>query len=252
MGRFSWACAAVSDVGRVRDTNEDSVFCDAEAGVFVVADGMGGHAAGEVASAIASEMIGVRLCGMEAGDGLEEARARFRQAFLEAGNEIVRQAEQDRSRDGMGTTATVLVLRPDDNWVVGHIGDSRAYVLRDSRLHRITTDHSWVEEQIERGMISRDQAFRHPQSNIITRALGTDPTPVPDLYTGSLGGNQRYLLCTDGLTDMIDESRVELILRNVQGPEPAASRLVSEANLAGGSDNVTALVVDVAPRPVRE
>jgi len=108
-----------------------------------------------------------------------------------------------------------------------------------------------VEEQIERGMISRDQAFRHPQSNIITRALGTDPTPVPDLYSGSLNGNQRYLLCTDGLTDMIDESRVEMILRNVEGPEPAASRLISEANLAGGSDNITALVVDVSARPVR-
>lgn len=252
MGRFIWACAAVSDVGRVRDTNEDSVFCDAEAGVFVVADGMGGHAAGEVASAIASEMIGVRLCGMEEEDGVDEARARFRQAFLEAGNEIVRQAQEDHARDGMGTTATVLVLRPDDQWVVGHIGDSRAYALRDSGLYRITTDHSWVEEQIERGMISRDQAFRHPQSNIITRALGTDPTPVPDLYTGSLGNDQRYLLCTDGLTDMIDESRIELILRKVEGPEPAASRLVSEANLAGGSDNVTALVVDVSTRPLRE
>jgi len=252
MGRFIWACAAVSDVGRVRDTNEDSVFCDAEAGVFVVADGMGGHAAGEVASAIASEMIGVRLCGMDVADGLGEARLRCRPAFLEAGNEIVRQAQEDHARDGMGTTATVLVLRPDDHWVVGHIGDSRAYVLRDSGLNRITTDHSWVEEQIERGVISRDQAFRHPQSNIITRALGTDPTPVPDLYTGSLGGDQRYLLCTDGLTDMIDESRIELILRNVEGPEPAASRLVSEANLAGGSDNVTALVVDVSTRSIRE
>jgi protein phosphatase len=252
MGRFVWACAAVSDVGRVRDMNEDSLFCDPEAGVFVVADGMGGHAAGEVASAIASEMIGVRLCGMEVDDGLDEARARFRQAFLEAGNEIIRQAQEDRTRDGMGTTATVLVLRPDDNWVVGHIGDSRAYVLGDSGLSRITTDHSWVEEQIERGMISRDDAFRHPQSNIITRALGTDPIPTPDLYMGSLRDGQRYLLCTDGLTDMIDEARIELILRNVQDPEPAASRLVSEANLAGGSDNVTALVVDVSRRPIRE
>jgi protein phosphatase len=101
-------------------------------------------------------------------------------------------------------------------------------------------------------MISRDDAFRHPQSNIITRALGTDPIPTPDLYMGSLRDGQRYLLCTDGLTDMIDEARIELILRNVQDPEPAASRLVSEANLAGGSDNVTALVVDVSRRPIRE
>jgi protein phosphatase len=252
MGRFVWTCAAVSDIGRVRESNEDSVFCDADAGVFVVADGMGGHAAGEVASAIASEMIGVRLCGMDAEDGLDEARARFRQAFLEAGNEIVRLAREDVSRDGMGTTATVLVLRPDDHRVVGHIGDSRAYLLRADGLVRITTDHSWVEEQIERGMITRDQAFRHPQSNIITRALGTDPIPAPDLYVGAIAAGDRYLLCTDGLTDMIDEDRVERILRTVAYPEPAASRLVSEANLAGGADNVTALVDDIAERPIRE
>ncbi|MEJ2481563.1 MAG: Stp1/IreP family PP2C-type Ser/Thr phosphatase [Gemmatimonadota bacterium] len=252
MGRFVWSCAAVSDVGRVRESNEDSVFCDAESGVFVVADGMGGHAAGEVASAIASEMIGVRLCAMGEEDGLDEARSRFRQAFLEAGNEIVRQAQADISRDGMGTTATVLVLRPDDNRVVGHIGDSRAYVLHGEDLVRITTDHSWVEEQVERGMITRDEAFRHPQSNIITRALGTDPIPAPDLYIGDIEDGDRYLLCTDGLTDMVEESRIARILRTVPGAQPAASRLVSEANLAGGTDNVTALVVDVSGAPIRE
>jgi protein phosphatase len=246
MGRFVWSCAAVSDVGRIRETNEDSVYCEPEAGVFVVADGMGGHAAGEVASSIASELIGGRLCGLDAADGLDEARARFRQAFLEAGEEIIRQAREDRTLDGMGTTATVLVLRPDENRVVGHIGDSRAYLFRDDRLTRITTDHSWVEEQIERGMISRDQAFQHPQSNIITRALGTHPSPTPDLFVGSIEEGDRYLLCTDGLTDMIDEERVEKILRCVKLPEPAAGRLVSEANLAGGADNVTALVVDVS------
>jgi protein phosphatase len=252
MGRFVWSCAAVSDVGRVRDSNEDSVFCDAESGVFVVADGMGGHAAGEVASAIASEMIGVRLCGMEEDDGLDEARSRFRQAFLEAGNEIVRQARADISRDGMGTTATVLVLRPDDNHVVGHIGDSRAYLFRGDELVRITTDHSWVEEQVERGMITRDEAFQHPQSNIITRALGTDPIPTPDLFVGSIEANDRFLLCTDGLTDMVEESRIAGILKKVDEPQLAASRLVSEANLAGGTDNVTALVVNVSAAPVRE
>lgn len=245
MGRFRWTCAAVSDVGRVRETNEDSVFCSGESGVFVVADGMGGHAAGEVASAIASEMIGARLCGMDGGEGLDEARSLFRQAFIDAGSEIIRQAREDESRGGMGTTATVLVLRPDDNYIVGHIGDSRAYLLRDDRFARITTDHSWVEEQVERGMISREQAFRHPQSNIITRALGTDPVPAPDLYVGQMQSGDRFLLCSDGLTDMVDEDRIARILRIVDEPEQAASRLVSEANLAGGTDNVTALVVHV-------
>ncbi len=186
---------------------------------------------------------------MSDDEGLDEARERFRQAFLEAGAEIVRQASEDLSRGGMGTTATVLVLRPDEQYIVGHIGDSRAYVLRDGELLRITTDHSWVEEQVERGMISREDAFRHPQSNIITRALGSDATPSPDLYPGSIEPDDRYLLCTDGLTDMIGEERIARILSQVDGPRPTAARLVSEANMLGGADNVTALVVDVTEAP---
>ena len=245
MGRFRWTCAAVSDVGRVREANEDSVFCSAESGVFVVADGMGGHAAGEVASRIASEMIGARLCGMEMSAALDEVRSLFLEAFVDAGSEIVRQAQEDEARGGMGTTATVLVLRPDDNYIVGHIGDSRAYLLRGGRFARITKDHSWVEEQVDRGMISREQAFRHPQSNIITRALGTDPVPAPDLFVGEMRSGDRFLVCSDGLTDMVDEDRIAKIMGNVDDPEKTASRLVSEANLAGGTDNVTALVVHV-------
>ena len=247
MGRFRWTCAAVSDVGRIRTSNEDSVFLSAESGVFVVADGMGGHAAGEVASAIASELIGGRLCCLGEEEGLEEARSLFLEAFLDAGSEIIRQASEDSARGGMGTTATVLALRPDDQFIVGHIGDSRAYLLRDDSFDRITTDHSWVEEQVERGMISREQAFRHPQSNIITRALGTDPVPPPDLYVGELQAEDRFLLCSDGLTDMVSEERIARVVRAVDVPEVAASRLVSEANLAGGIDNVTALVVHIRP-----
>ena len=245
MGRFRWTCAAVSDVGRVRSANEDSLFFSAEAGVFVVADGMGGHAAGEVASAIASELIGARLCCLGDGEGPDEVRSLFLQAFRDAGSEIIRQASEDSARGGMGTTATVLALRPDDNYIVGHIGDSRAYLLRDDNFARITTDHSWVEEQVERGVISREQAFRHPQSNIITRALGTDPVSPPDLYVGELEAGDRFLLCSDGLTDMVSEDKIAQVLRAVDEPEAAASRLVSEANLAGGIDNVTALVVQV-------
>ncbi len=247
MERFRWTCAAVSDVGRVRSTNEDSVFCSAEAGVFVVADGMGGHAAGEVASAIASELIGTVLCCMGDTESLDEVRTVFLKAFQDAGSEIIRQARQDLTRGGMGTTATVLVLRPDGNYIIGHIGDSRAYLLRDDHLDRLTTDHSWVEEQVERGTLSREQAFRHPQSNIITRALGTDPVPSPDLYVGEIQAGDRFLLCSDGLSDMLDEDTISRVLRGLDEPEAAASRLVSDANLAGGIDNVTTLVVHVLP-----
>lgn len=249
MGRFGWTCAAVTDVGRVRDENEDSVFWSAESGVFVVADGMGGHAAGEVASAIASEIIGTRLCALQSDKGLDEVRAFFQGAFRDAGSEIVRQAHRDDARLGMGTTATVLVLRPDDHYVVGHIGDSRAYLLREGIMSRITTDHSWVQEQVERGVITPEQAYRHPQSNIITRALGTDDDPTPDIFVGPMRDGDRFLLSTDGLTDMVDEPRIRKILGAVDNPDAAAGRLVSEANLAGGVDNVTALVVHVRVPP---
>ncbi|MGW8282181.1 MAG: Stp1/IreP family PP2C-type Ser/Thr phosphatase, partial [Gemmatimonadota bacterium] len=245
MERFRWTCAAVSDVGRVRSTNEDSVFCSAESGVFVVADGMGGHAAGEVASAIASELIGTVLCCLGDTETLDEVRTAFLKAFQDAGSEIIRQARQDVTRGGMGTTATVLVLRPDGHYIIGHIGDSRAYLLRADDLDRLTTDHSWVEEQVERGTLSREQAFQHPQSNIITRALGTDPVPSPDLYVGEIQAGDRFLLCSDGLSDMLDEDTISRVLRGLDEPEAAASRLVSDANLAGGIDNVTTLVVHV-------
>jgi protein phosphatase len=245
MGRYRWTCAAVTDVGRVRSENEDSIFCSADSGVFVVADGMGGHAAGEVASAIASDMIATRLCATCAVDGLEDARESFRAAFLEAGDEIIRQASQDMAQIGMGTTATVLVLRPDDHYMVGHIGDSRAYLLRDDELSQITRDHSWVQEQVDRGMITPEQARNHPQSNIITRALGTETDPRPDLFVGHLAAGDKFLLASDGLTDMLSETRISKIMDVEPDPQRAVSRLVKEANLAGGLDNISAVVVAV-------
>lgn len=246
MGRFRWTCASETDVGRVRSSNEDSVFCATESGVFVVADGMGGHAAGEVASAIASQMIGTRLCtGCGVEFGLDTARENFRSAFVEAGREIVRQASENASRVGMGTTATVLVLRPDGHYIVGHIGDSRAYMLRDGSMAQITRDHSWVQEQVDRGVITPDQARNHPQSNIITRALGTEPDSQPDIFVGEIAAGDRFLLASDGLTDMLSERRIAAIIAKEDEPEAAVAKLVKEANLAGGLDNITAVVVNI-------
>jgi protein phosphatase len=246
MGRFMWTCAALTDVGRVRRDNEDSVYCSAESGVFVVADGMGGHAAGEVASAIASEWIADRLCGVCLTMELEQLEDRFRTAFVEAGREILRQAAENTGRLGMGTTATVLLLQPEGVYIIGHIGDSRAYILRDDIISQITRDHSWVQEQVDRGMITPEQAKNHPQSNIITRALGTEPYPTPDLYSGNLRDGDVFLLASDGLTDMLSEERILAILTDQPNPERCVARLVREANLAGGLDNVTALVTRVS------
>lgn len=246
MGGFRWACAARTDVGRVRRDNEDSVYCSAEFGVFVVADGMGGHAAGEVASAIASEWIAERLCDACVSFELEQVEDRFRSAFVEAGREILRQAAENTTRLGMGTTATVLLLRPDGDWVVGHIGDSRAYLARDGMISQITRDHSWVQEQVDRGMITPEQAKNHPQSNIITRALGTEPYPTPDLYSGTLRAGDMFLLASDGLTDMLPEERLLEVLHEESDPEAAVNRLIREANLAGGVDNITALIAHIS------
>lgn len=245
MRRLWWSCAALSDVGRVRRSNEDSVYCSAESGVFVVADGMGGHAAGEVASAIASEWIAERLCAgcdtMEA----DQVEDRFRTAFVEAGREILRQAAENTAQMGMGTTATVLFLRDDGCYTIGHIGDSRAYLVRDGRISQVTRDHSWVQEQVDRGMITPEQAKNHPQSNIITRALGTEAYPTPDLYRGEMQPGDVFLLASDGLTDMLPEDEMLAIIQDEDDPNRSVSRLIGEANRAGGLDNISALVVRI-------
>lgn len=248
MTDFRWSSASRSDVGRIRDSNEDSVFVNRDSGVFVVADGMGGHAAGEVASAIASRTIGdsaCRQCGT-----LDAQAEQLVEAFLEAGREISRQVDEEPSRAGMGTTATVLRLRREGTFVVAHIGDSRAYLRRDGSLRRVTRDHSWVQEQVERGLISPEQARGHPQSNIITRALGTDPHPAPDLYPGELEPNDVFLLATDGLTDMVDEEEIAVLLAEDGPLEETADALVHAANRAGGLDNVTVLLVRIEAEDV--
>jgi protein phosphatase len=243
MTDFRWTSATRSDVGRVRDGNEDSVFTSPGAGVFVVADGMGGHAAGEVASAIASQTIGDSAC-RECGSP-ESLSEQMVHAFLEAGREISRQAEEDPSRSGMGTTATVLRLRRDGIFLIAHIGDSRAYLSRGGDFRRVTRDHSWVQEQVDRGLLAPEKAAGHPQSNIITRALGTDPSPTPDLYPGKLHEGDLFLLATDGLTDMVREDEIATILRGNGSLEETADELVAAANRAGGVDNVTVLLVRV-------
>ena len=245
MGRLRWKCAALTDVGRVRRSNEDSVHCSAESGVFVVADGMGGHAAGEVASAIASEWIAERLCGACMTMELDQVEDRFRTAFVEAGREILRQAAENTGQLGMGTTATVLLLREDGRYIIGHIGDSRAYLVRDGMISQVTRDHSWVQEQVDRGMITPEQAKNHPQSNIITRALGTEAYPTPDLYNGEVQAGDTFLLASDGLTDMVDEEHMLVILEEEEDPERCVARLVREANLAGGMDNISALIARI-------
>lgn len=243
MSTFSWTSASITDVGRVRASNEDSVFTNGEAGVFVVADGMGGHAAGEVASAIASQTIGASAC--TACGSIDALGDQLVAAFLAAGDEISRQVEADPTRSGMGTTCTVLILQAEGHFLIGHIGDSRAYLLRNDVFRRVTRDHSWVQEQVDQGLIKPEEAMGHPHSNIITRALGTDPLPTPDLYSGTLQSGDGFLLASDGLTDMITDQRIAEIMESAHTCDDAAKKLVAAANDSGGSDNITVLLVQV-------
>ena len=243
MSNFDWTCASLTDVGRVRVSNEDSIFADVESGVFIVADGMGGRAAGEVASAIATQTIGA--WEYTARGSLEALGDQLTAAFLSAGDEISRQVEADPTISGMGTTCTVLILQEEGRFLVGHIGDSRAYLLRHDVFRQVTRDHSWVQEQVDRGLVKPEEAMDHPLSNLITRALGTDPMPTPDLYSGALQAGDIFLLASDGLTGMIADQQVFEILASTSKNKEAAETLVTAANHKGGKDNITVLVVQV-------
>jgi PPM family protein phosphatase len=222
-----------TDTGRQRRANEDAYY--ARAPVFVVADGMGGAQAGEVASQMAAEAF-----DRELGDGPPEAV--LRDAFEIANRKIHQHAAHDESHAGMGTTLTAAIVDAEQNEVaIGHVGDSRAYRLRGSKLERLTQDHSLVEELRRKGQLTDEQAEEHPQRSIITRALGPEAEVEPDIGTVSARPDDIYLLCSDGLTTMVGEERIAHILRSATSLDAGVRALVDEANRAGGRDNITAV-----------
>lgn len=243
-----WESAGQTDVGRVRQGNEDAFLTDPERGIFLVADGMGGHAAGEVASALAREAVGGELArALDAGvedaalpGVLEEA---VRAAFAACSDYV---AEHPEAR-GMGTTLTACVLRPDGAFRMAHIGDSRAYLLREGVLEQVTHDHTWVQEEVDAGRLSPDATRTHPLSHVITRALGPGDYAPPDLVEGALRPGDLLLLCTDGLTGMVEDADLALLLSTGLPLPKVAAELVRAANLRGGTDNVTAVLVRVLP-----
>ena len=226
-----------TDVGRQRQANEDSYL--ARAPLFVVADGMGGAQAGEVASLTAIQAF---QGGLPQGNP-EEAIER---TIATANRNIHDQAHSDASLSGMGTTITVAVVDADsERVVIGHVGDSRAYRLRDGIIQRLTKDHSLVEEMRRRGQITEEQAEDHPQRSIITRALGPEPEVQADLATVPSEPGDIFLLCSDGLTTMIGDEKIREILMGATTLDAAARTLVDEANRAGGRDNITVIVFQV-------
>ena len=238
-----FTCAARTDVGIVRSGNEDNYLMLAERGIFIVADGMGGHAAGEVASEMA-----VRITSNQIGSirGLtdEDASERVRAAIRSANDAIFERTLSEHDKRGMGTTATVLVLMPQ-RYLIGQVGDSRAYLLRQADLQQLTKDHSYVQEQVDAGLLTPDQARVHPYSNVITRCVGASMDVAPDIYFGTLEAGDVILLASDGLTGMLEDEQLSRILTGDGGPQHWVDRMIAEANRRGGLDNITAIVIRI-------
>ncbi|MEY4176033.1 MAG: hypothetical protein RI900_3198 [Actinomycetota bacterium] len=235
------AWGAATDVGRVRTSNEDSFV--AEPMVFGVADGMGGHQAGEVASDIAATTLRDRLSG--GASSVEVAVA----AVVEANAAIFQEAHRNSEQRGMGTTLTAMaVLVSDDHeprFAVVNVGDSRTYLLRGGVLRRVSVDHSYVQELVSTGHITEAEARLHPRRNIITRALGIEPSVRVDHWVLPLVCGDRFVLCSDGLVDEIDDDAIAELATTIENPQQAAEAMVAAANASGGRDNVTVVVVDV-------
>jgi PPM family protein phosphatase len=226
-----------TDTGRQRHANEDSYF--ARAPLFAVADGMGGAQAGEVASRIAAGAFEHGAVGKGPAEG------RLEEIAQEANREIHKLAQEDSSRAGMGTTLTAAMLH-DDEVALGHVGDSRAYVLRDGELKRLTKDHSLVEELRRQGRLTEEQAEEHPQRSIITRALGPEPNVNVDTMTVPARDGDIFLLCSDGLTTMVGDEEIRDILVRARSLRSAVNHLVEAANRGGGRDNITAVAFRLA------
>ncbi|MCI6100686.1 MAG: Stp1/IreP family PP2C-type Ser/Thr phosphatase [Selenomonas sp.] len=233
---------AYTDIGRVRPTNEDSALCFAP-GVAVVADGMGGRAAGEVASSLLVQTVREQLLAAPRPWG-EEA---LRQAVALANEKILAEAKKYPACEGMGTTATVLSYADaaagenGGEAVWAHVGDSRIYLLRGGELRQITRDHSYVEGLVESGSITEAEARKHPRKNVLTRAVGVEPDVEVDTGRLALQKGDTLLLATDGLTNMVEDADIARILE--EHPNDPAYALGTAANNAGGRDNITAVVV---------
>ena len=239
--------------GMVRSHNEDSLAADAEIGLAVLADGMGGYNAGEVASGIAVELIRTEIKKAlakrktEALDGKDAER--LIETYAGRANTAIYQASQSQPQySGMGTTLVVAMWH-DNRMSVGHIGDSRLYRLREGALEQITRDHSLLQEQIDSGMITREQARHSQNKNLVTRAVGIDPEVETEVHTYTVQPGDVYLLCSDGLSDMVPDEDVQLTLDSLGSNLPlAAEQLVQQANDNGGRDNISVILVRIAKR----
>jgi serine/threonine protein phosphatase PrpC len=229
--------------GMVRSGNEDSFFADPPAGLFVVADGMGGHAAGEIASDMAVRIVSDELRVIRDITS-DDVSVKVSDALKRANQEIYERTLTEVDKQGMGTTASILIVG-QDRYLIGQVGDSRIYLLRDGKLTQLTKDHSYVQEQVDAGFLTPEQARYHPYSNVITRCVGAGSDVEPDTYTGELKRGDTFLVASDGLTGMVDDRRLHHLLSSRATAQRVVEALISEANGRGGLDNITAIVVRI-------
>ena len=243
--------ATATHPGMVRSHNEDSIAADADIGLAVLADGMGGYNAGEVASGIAVELIRTEVKSALAGGKGGElngagAETLIAEHAVRANAAIYQAAQSQPQYSGMGTTL-VVALWHDNQMSVGHIGDSRLYRLRGENFEQVTRDHSLLQEQIDSGMITKDQARHSQNKNLVTRAVGIDPQVEAEVHTYTVEQGDIYLLCSDGLSDMVSDEDMQLTLSSLQtNLSLAAQQLVQQANDNGGRDNVSVILVRIA------
>lgn len=233
--------SSATSVGCIRPLNEDAYFVsqpDSGTVLAIVADGMGGHNAGEVAS---GEAVGIIQKDVLSKPG-EDAKDVLIQAIKDANREIYEMSIQKRKLSGMGTTITAC-LATEKNVTAVQVGDSRLYLIRKDSITQITKDHSLVEMLIESGSITKEEARRHPQRNVITRAVGTDRTVEADVYEFSAKKGDILLLCSDGLVNMVEDETILSIIKNKETLDEAADALVQEAEQAGGTDNITVILI---------
>jgi PPM family protein phosphatase len=249
--RVHWSSYGLTHRGLLRRRNEDALLVRPEARIYAVADGMGGHAAGNVASSLAVEVIdGIFSRPPSPRIGAPALARRLISAFDAANRAILERAAADPACAGMGTTLTLLSpLMSAPECMIGHVGDSRAYRLRDDELLRITRDHTWVQQQVDAGMLTRHQARHHPMSSVLQRVLGTPAEGPADTMLVDARPGDLFLLCSDGLTNMLEEEDLgALLLRHASvGIERLAQELVEAANMRGGHDNITVVLLAAEP-----
>jgi len=235
-----------SHKGMIREINED--FCNAIMGsslmtaAFIIADGMGGHSAGEIASKMAVEYISKKIKENEK-NFTKDNISQYLQNIIKKVNDIIyEKSNAPGPFSGMGTTLIIAIFI-SDNLYMGHVGDSRIYVIRDEKIEQLTTDHSYVEELVKNGSLSRVEAEKHPKKNIITRAIGCFEDVEADICTYNIQKDDIFILCTDGLTNMLADDKILDIIKKDNDPQTSCVELIEQANRNGGDDNITVVII---------